>query len=75
MKHVFSVVGCAVAVLALTSHSFARAHLTHGKQYIAAAVIVVVFHVIGIIVGRAFRPKPPAAPARTSYMYGAGTRR
>lgn len=74
MRHVFSVIGCAVAVLLLASHWFARhAHLTHDKAFIAAAAIVVVFHVIGAMIGRAVKPKPPATPVRPGYS--AGTRR
>lgn len=76
MKHVFSVIGVAVAVLVLTSRSFAHhAHLAHGKEAAVAIGIVVVFHVIGIVVGRALKPKPAATPVRTSYMYGGGPRR
>lgn len=76
MKHVFSAIGCVVAVLMLTSRSFARhAHLTHGKEAAAAVAIIVVFHLIGVVVGRALKPKPAATPARSSYTFGSGTRR
>jgi hypothetical protein len=76
VKHAFSVIGGVVAVLMLTSRSFARqAHLTHGKEYYAAAAVVVVFHLIGAGVARALRPKPPATPSRPAAPYSAGTRR
>jgi hypothetical protein len=76
VKHVFSVIGLVAAVLLLTSRSFARqAHLTHGKEWLAAAGIVLAFHVAGALIGRAVKPKAPATPARPVYPFsGSGTR-
>jgi hypothetical protein len=70
VKHVFPLIGGVVAVLALTSHWFARrAHLSHGKEYIAAAAIVAVFTVIGILAAHGGKEKPTAQP-RAGYPYG-----
>ena len=72
MKHVFSAIGAVIGALAMTSHSFtSHAHLTHRNELIAFVVVVAVFHVIGAVIGRALKPKPPATPARPGYSAGA----
>jgi hypothetical protein len=71
VKHMFPVIGGVVAVLALTSHSFAHAHSR--EKAIAAAIIVGVFILIGMVASRGRKPKD-TAPARPTYPFS-GIRR
>lgn len=72
MKLGFPLIGAVIAVLALTSKEFAH-HPAHQKV-IAAALIVAVFSLIGLIAGRLRKPKPQAPPQRPVYPFS-GTRR
>jgi hypothetical protein len=63
----FPVAGCVVAVLALTSKSFAHhEHMTRPKEYIAAAIIIGGFTLVGLLAGGR-KPKPPVTPQRPGY--------
>lgn len=72
MRLVFPLIGGVIAVLALTSKAFDH-HPAHEKV-IAAAVIVAVATLIGLIAGRAGKPKA-AAPPRPASPYYSGPRR
>ena len=74
VKPLFTGLGAVVAVLALTSSAFAHAHSR--EKWIAAALIIGVFTLVGFVASRARRPKPDATPARPVYPFsGTGTRR
>ena len=74
VKLLFTAAGAVLAVLALTSSAFAHAHSR--EKWIAAALIIGVFTLVGFVASRARRPAAPEAPSRPVYPFsGTGTRR